>query len=176
MGKGEIVIEPAIDCPIKVQENCLNMPHCCWYCEDWSNYRPLNRNIKSPRQERIKAERKAAKKALKASEESKRGKRAKRKGYRAEKKVAELMNGERVPLSGALRGKYSNDVVADGLQWEVKARKDGWKEIRKWLDDPVEKPDGVILVPDREAPIVCMRLNKFQAFYRRVGIDEGDKS
>ena len=159
-------MEQAIDC-VKIQENCLNMPHQCWHCEDWDNYRPKDKKMKSPAQERKRAERKAAKKEKKASEASKRGKRAKRKGYRVEKKIADLMGGERVPLSGALRGKYSNDVVADGLQWEVKARRDGWKTLRRWLDDPVEKPDGVILVPDREDPIVCMRLEKFQAYYRR---------
>jgi hypothetical protein len=159
-------LEPAIDC-VKIQDNCTNCPHACWYCEEWSHYNPKNPKILSPAQEIRKAERKQAKKELKQSDASKRGKANKRKGYRAEKKVADMMGGERVPLSGALRGKYSNDVQADGLQWEVKARGNSFRTLRKWLDDPVEKPDGVILVPDREQPIVCMRMDKFQAYYAR---------
>lgn len=155
-----------IDC--KVSENCLHLlKEACWYCEDYSHYQPQNPKILSPAQIQKREERKQAKKEQKQSDASKRGKRSKRKGYRAEKKVAELMGGERVPLSGALRGKYSNDVQADGLKWEVKARSNAWRSLRQWLDDPVEQPDGVILVPDREDPIVCMRMKKFQAYYTR---------
>jgi len=158
------------DC--EVRENCKNFLQAgdkCWCCESYNLYLPEDKRILSPRQVRLREERKADKKRKKQSEASRRGKRAKRKGYRAEKKVAQMLDGERVPLSGALGGKYSNDVIAKGWKLEVKSRKDSWKEIRRWLDDEREKPDAVVLVPDREEPIVCMRLSKFKLLLSEEG-------
>lgn len=158
-----------IDC--KVSENCSNIcTVLCNECNDYENYYPIKPSILSPRQIRVRAEKKEAKKLLKNSEASKRGKRSKRKGYRTEKKVAQILGGDRVPLSGALGGKLSNDVIVpmtDGndLKVEVKARADSWKELRRWLDDEREKPDCVVLVPDREEPIICFRVEKFKQLF-----------
>lgn len=156
-----------IDCV--VSENCQNICKACNDCEYYSHYWPIktgNRKHWSPRQKEEADRKKQEKKEKKNSDASKRGKAAKRKGYRTEKKIADILGGERVPLSGALRGKYSNDVQAHGWQFEVKARKDGWKEIRRWVHDKVENPDAVVLVPDREEPLVVMTLTMFKNYMK----------
>lgn len=61
--------------------------------------------------------------------------RAKRdKGARAERALAKLLGGERVPLSGAAGGAYAGDVMAMGLRWEAKVRGDGFKQLYSWLE------------------------------------------
>jgi hypothetical protein len=64
-----------------------------------------------------------------------RGRAAKRKGYRAERKVADALGGERVPLSGSLGGKLSGDVVDKlGNTVEVKQRKSGFGLLYRCLE------------------------------------------
>ncbi len=73
---------------------------------------------------------------------SQRGKAAKRKGYRAERQVAADLGGERVPLSGALGGQLSGDVVDKlGMTVEVKQRADGFKALYGYLE--IEPGHGV---------------------------------
>ncbi|SDI15449.1 hypothetical protein SAMN05192534_12349 [Alteribacillus persepolensis] len=90
------------------------------------------------------------------------GKPSRDKGQRREREFAELMNGEKVPQSGAAGGNFSNDVRALGLEWEVKAKKDGWKTIYKWLEDEREKPDALALKADRKDWLVVMKAEDFK--------------
>jgi hypothetical protein len=89
------------------------------------------------------------------------GKSQRDKGARREREFCKLTGGKRVPLSGAVGGEYSNDVKALGLEFEVKARKDGFKELYKWLEDTRENPDALALKADRKQWLVCMTLEKF---------------
>lgn len=90
------------------------------------------------------------------------GKKSKVKGYTGENEFAHLTNGKRVPLSGALGGELSNDVILpNGLKVEVKRRKEMEKTLYSWLLDEREKPDAVAFRADRMPWVVCMTLDKF---------------
>lgn len=97
------------------------------------------------------------------------GKMQRTKGQSAEREFAKLINGHRVPLSGAQEG-YANDVIGLGLAWEVKRRQSGFKQIYDWLNDEREKPDALALRADRQEWIVCMTLEKF------MKVLEGEKN
>ncbi len=88
------------------------------------------------------------------------GKSQRDKGARGEREFAKLTGGHRVPLSGAVEG-YSNDVIAYDMQFEVKRRKSGFKQLYDWIEDERENPDAVALRTDGKQWIVCMTLNKF---------------
>lgn len=90
------------------------------------------------------------------------GKKSKDKGSRREREFANLINGERVPLSGASGGTFSNDVIGLGMEWEVKARKDGFKQLYDWLLDDREKPHALALKADRKPWLVVMTLDRFK--------------
>ena len=148
-----------------IQTNCRRYPAQCWACV-WpdeglrpSEYLPRDPKVEHPLTTQLKAERATQRKAAKRSAASQRGKANRRKGQRVERDFAKLTGGQRIPLSGALRGNLSNDVALPpelgGLSVEVKARRDGWKELRRWLEDDVEKPDAVVLKPDNGPWIVC---------------------
>ncbi|GGN66383.1 hypothetical protein [Oceanobacillus indicireducens] len=96
------------------------------------------------------------------------GKASRDKGQRREREFAELIGGRRIPLSGAQEG-YPNDVEGMGLQWEVKAKKNGFKMIYDYVLDEREKPDAVALKADRKPWLVVMTLDKFKELM------EGDK-
>lgn len=96
------------------------------------------------------------------------GKASRDKGQRREREFAELIGGRRIPLSGAQEG-YPNDVEGMGLQWEVKAKKNGFKMIYDYVLDEREKPDAVALKADRKPWLVVMTLDKFKKLM------EGDK-
>lgn len=83
------------------------------------------------------------------------------KGARREREFADLTNGKRVPLSGAVEG-YSNDVKAYDWEWEVKSRRTGFKTLYDWIEDEREEPDAVALKVDRKDWLVAMKLEKFQ--------------
>lgn len=87
------------------------------------------------------------------------GKKSKSKGYRREREFAKLIQGRRIPLSGAQEG-FENDVEGLGIQWEVKARKNGFQTLYKWLEDEREKPDALALKADRKDWLVVMKLEK----------------
>ncbi len=115
-----------------------------------------------------KRQRKQEKKALKQTDASKRGKRSKAKGREGENEIVQLLakygiESERMPLSGALGGKYANDVKLSlgGKRAEVKRRKSGLKTIYSWLEQDNAnflffRPDG-----DRNKWIVAMPLLEF---------------
>jgi GTPase SAR1 family protein len=89
------------------------------------------------------------------------GKKSRDKGARRELEFSKLIDGTKVPLSGAMGGEFSNDVHGLGLQFEVKARKDGFKTIYNWLLDEREKPDALALKADRKPWLVVMTLQQF---------------
>ncbi len=89
------------------------------------------------------------------------GRASKQKGNRGEKEFADLTNGKRVPLSGAVEG-YTNDVVLpNGWRCEVKRRREMEKTLYGWLLDEREKPDCVAFRADRMPWVVCMTLEKY---------------
>ena len=88
------------------------------------------------------------------------GRASRNKGNRREREFAKLIDGQRVPLSGAQKG-YENDVVGFGMHWEVKARKHGFKEIYGWLEGE-GNPDALALKADRKPWLVCMTLERFK--------------
>jgi hypothetical protein len=88
------------------------------------------------------------------------GKASRDKGQRAEREFAKLIGGHRVPLSG---GKKAIEMmcIGLGLEWEVKRRKSGFKQLYEWIEDEREKPDAVALRTDNKQWLVCMTLDKF---------------
>ena len=65
------------------------------------------------------------------------------KGLRCERAIVRLLQergfaAERVPLSGAARGRFGGDVsiplLGRDLRCEVKCRGNGFRELYKWLD------------------------------------------
>jgi hypothetical protein len=98
----------------------------------------------------------------------KRGGRASRqKGNRAEQALVRFLQGkgfaaERVPLSGAARGRFGGDVSVPLLgvdrRCEVKCRANGFRELYRWLDGA----DLLIVRSDRHEPLVILPM-KFAA-------------
>lgn len=86
------------------------------------------------------------------------GRRSKRKGNRAEREFAKLIGGERIPLSGSAGGSYTGDVKGLGLLWECKARKDGFKQLYKWLEGDA---DALAIKADRKEWLVVLPAEKF---------------
>jgi len=85
--------------------------------------------------------------------------RSKAKGDRFERKIVRIasemgFDAYRNRMSRAPDGKGHWDVCINGLTFEVKKRKDGFKLIREWLDDN----EGVIIGADRDEPLVVLRL------------------
>ncbi|SDY69021.1 hypothetical protein [Thermoactinomyces sp. DSM 45892] len=100
------------------------------------------------------------------------GRRSKNKGYRTEKHFAELVEGKRVIMSGALKNwgyELAGDVEGKhGEKWEIKARADGFKQLYRWLD----QSDGVDLLAlkaDRKPFLVVMELDTFLNRYYKSG-------
>ncbi|WP_427340629.1 hypothetical protein [Caloranaerobacter sp. DY30410] len=164
----------------EVKENCL----CyiagmgkCWFCENYSEYRPRDKSILSPAQIERKERRKQEKKEKRSSEASKRGKRAKRKGYAGENEIVKLLKkynipAERVPLSGALKGKLAGDINCiihqKEKKIESKRRKDGFKELYRFLEQ--DNCNYVFMRADRKDWIVAMTFNEWLEL-----VKEGDE-
>ena len=91
------------------------------------------------------------------------GRKSRRKGQRREREFAKLIEGRRIPLSGSQEG-FENDVEGLGLKWEVKARKDGFKTLYKWIEDERERPDALAIRADRKPWLVVMTLDRFLKF------------
>lgn len=87
------------------------------------------------------------------------GKSQRDKGARVEREIAKLLDGERVPLSGAT-SYAKGDVEAYGMTFEVKARKDGFKQIYGWLDG--EDVDALVIKADRKQPLVVLPISSFK--------------
>jgi Holliday junction resolvase len=85
------------------------------------------------------------------------GKGPRAKGLRRERELARILDGERVPLSGAAGGSFAGDVDALGLRWEVKARRDGFRSLYAWL----EGVDALAVRSDRHDWLVVMPIGRF---------------
>ena len=91
---------------------------------------------------------------------------SKRKGNRAERelvrKLREMgLEAHRVPLSGSAEGYPGDVVISSGereLIGEVKRRKEGFKELYRWL----EGKDILFLRADRREWLVVMRLRDWE--------------
>ncbi|MHB1701890.1 MAG: hypothetical protein ACYCSN_17520 [Acidobacteriaceae bacterium] len=86
------------------------------------------------------------------------GKSQRDKGLRAERELAKLLGGERVPLSGAAGGSFSGDVVAGGLRFECKVSASGFKQLYEWLGDN----DALAVKADRKPWLIVMTLEKWK--------------
>lgn len=91
------------------------------------------------------------------------GRASRQKGNRTERAIVRLLQGkgfaaERVPLSGAARGRFGGDVSVPLLgvdrRIEVKCRYDGFRELYKWLAGA----DLLVVKCDRGEPLVVVPL------------------
>ena len=90
------------------------------------------------------------------------GRSQKEKGSRREREFANLIGGQRVPLSGAAKHvgeAHTGDVEGLGLRFECKARKDGFKTIYKWLEE--DGIDALALKADRRGWLVVVPVERF---------------
>jgi Holliday junction resolvase len=91
------------------------------------------------------------------------GRASHQKGNRTERAIVRALQdagfaAERVPLSGAARGRFGGDVSVPLLgidrRVEVKVRADGFRELYAWLDGA----DFLIVRADRREPLVVLPL------------------
>jgi Holliday junction resolvase len=91
------------------------------------------------------------------------GRRPRAKGNRKERLLVKKLQGaglaaERIPLSGAAGGSYCGDltvpVLGRDLVVEAKSRRDGWRELRRWLVNR----DVLVVWADRSEPLVVVPL------------------
>jgi len=89
------------------------------------------------------------------------GRESRDKGLRAERAIVRLLQergfaAERVPLSGAARGRFGGDVsvplLGRDLRCEVKCRGGGFRRLYDWLDGA----DALILRADRRGLLVVI--------------------
>jgi Holliday junction resolvase len=92
------------------------------------------------------------------------GRRSRSKGVRTERSIITLLKArgiaaERVPLSGAVGGRFTGDIVLPligrDLCVEVKCRGNGFRELYSWLDSR----DVLIVKADRQEPLVVLRMS-----------------
>jgi hypothetical protein len=91
------------------------------------------------------------------------GRASRQKGNRTERAIVHLLQerglaGERVPLSGAARGRFNGDIsvpaLGRDLRGEAKARANGFN----WLYDWLEGRDFLVLHADRKPLLVVATL------------------
>lgn len=104
------------------------------------------------------------------------GKFSRDKGARFEREIVHIFQAcgiaaERVPLSGAARGKFSSDVSVPlgGADYrvEVKVRKNGFKMLYDWLyevEGNQQANDALVIKSDREEPLLVVPLRKAAHF------------
>ena len=106
------------------------------------------------------------------------GRASKAKGSRRERQIVNLqralgIEAERVPLSGAVGGRYSGyvdlrpfDPERETLLTEVKARAngEGFIHLDKWLGEH----DAMFLVRDRADPLVLLPWRTWEQMLRRL--------
>jgi hypothetical protein len=90
------------------------------------------------------------------------GKSQRRKGYRGENQLVNYfkqynLTVKRIPLSGATEYK-KGDIEVEGYTGEVKLRKNGFKELYKWL----ENADILFLKADRKEYLAVMPVGLFK--------------
>jgi hypothetical protein len=166
-------------CP--VWANCRHAGGGCLGCyvpeegRGPTQYLPRDPKILHPATIQANAERAARRKAAKQSAAAKRGQANRRKGQRVEREFAKLAGGQRIPLSGALRGALSNDVALPpdlgGLRVEVKYRTAGLTTLYKWVLDDVEKPDAVVVKMPTQPFLVIQTYEQWVAGRQPVAVD-----
>jgi Holliday junction resolvase len=92
------------------------------------------------------------------------GKSQRDKGARVEREIARMLNGIRVPLSGSTPFAKC-DVEAYGMRFEVKARKNGFKQIYDWLEK--DQADALVIKADRKDPLVILPIMTFKGLIER---------
>lgn len=98
---------------------------------------------------------------------------AKQKGTRAEREVVDKLNSaniacERVPLSGSLGGKYSDDVVIGSIDKpEARIEVKNWERHANYLWELLAPVDFLVLRKNRKEPLVVMTIDTFIKFYKR---------
>jgi len=98
------------------------------------------------------------------------GRYQKAKGTRREREFAKLIGGERVILSGSAKDRgqeFTGDVEGLGLKFEVKARKDGFKTIYKWLEQ--DGVDALALKADRKEWLVVIPAERLMELIKSCG-------
>ena len=99
------------------------------------------------------------------------GRKSKSKGYRGEHNLVTRLNenqikAKRVPLSGA--SYIKGDVVITKLgKAEVKWRKDGFKELYKWLGNN----DFLFVKRDRDDYLVVLKIEKWMKLVKKKELD-----
>jgi Holliday junction resolvase len=92
------------------------------------------------------------------------GRRSRSEGARTERSIVKLLQAGgvaavRMPLSGAVGGRFAGDIVLPllgrDLRVEVKARADGFRKLYAWLDGR----EALIVKADRREPFVVVRLS-----------------
>ena len=92
------------------------------------------------------------------------GRRSRRKGVRTERRIVNALKASsiaavRVPLSGAVGGRFAGDILLPllgrDLCVEVKARAYGFRELYCWLN----QRDVLIVKANRQEPLVVVRLS-----------------
>jgi hypothetical protein len=91
------------------------------------------------------------------------GRAQKAKGSRREREFANLIGGTRIPLSGSAKHAgeaHTGDVVGpDGIRFEVKARKEGFRTLYRWLEE--ETVDALALKADRQGWLVVLPVERY---------------
>jgi len=98
------------------------------------------------------------------------GRSQKQKGNRREREFAKLIGGMRIPLSGAakhLGQDHTGDVDGLGLRFEVKARKEGFKTLYKWLEQ--DGVDALALKADRKEWLVVIPAERLMELIKSCG-------
>jgi Holliday junction resolvase len=102
------------------------------------------------------------------------GKRSHSKGVRTERSIVNVLQANgiaavRVPLSGAVGGRFAGDLILPllgrDLCVEVKARAAGFRELYSWLAER----DVLIVKADRQEPLVVLRMSLAAEIARLVG-------
>lgn len=101
------------------------------------------------------------------------GRSERRKGTDAEREFARLIGGRRVPLSGAAGGDFAGDVIdSRGWRWEIKRRRDGFRQLYAWLDGA----DALAIRADRRPWLVVLTLDQFLRLLDQGGATDADDS
>jgi hypothetical protein len=102
------------------------------------------------------------------------GRKSKDKGYRFERWLVNFLQGhgfaaERMPLSGALGGRYGGDVsspvLGDDWRLEAKCRASGFAQLYDWLGT---ENHALVVRADRREPLIVMPLRRAMDVLKRA--------